>query len=125
MNDDNLRDETQPVRPAGAAPAPDHAPAPSAVATEGPSTQPPTTRRGFRERFRTGRGSRDGGRTFGLAALIASALAGVIVGGLGFAAVDAATGDDRGPGRDGWVQRGRPWPGRSRWHARRTPRRTR
>ena len=88
MSDDNSRDETQLVRPTGAAPEP-----------------APATRRGFRERLRSWRGSRDGGRTFGLAALIASALAGVIVGGLGFAAVDAATGDDHGPGRDGWVQR--------------------
>jgi hypothetical protein len=98
MSDDNSRDETQPVRPTGAAPdsAPDPAPDPAPA---------PATRRGFRERFRTWRGSRDGGRTFGLAALLASALAGVIVGGLGFAAVDAVAGDDHGPGRDGWVQR--------------------
>jgi len=112
MSDDNSRDETQPVRPTGPAPEPAPeaappapAPAPSAVGTEVSSAQSPAARRGFRERFRTWRSSGDGGRTFGLAALVASALAGVIVGGLGFAAVDAATGDDHGPGRDGWVHR--------------------
>ena len=68
------------------------------------STEPPAVRRGFRERLRTWRGSRDGARPFGLAALVASALAGIIVGGLGYAAIDAATGDDHGPGRSGWVQ---------------------
>jgi hypothetical protein len=105
MSDDNSRDETQPVRPAGEQSAPppseDAAAAPAAPAAP---VAAGSGRRGFRDRFRTLRSS-DGNRTFGLAALIASALAGVIIGGLGFAAVDAATGDDHGPGRDGWVQR--------------------
>ncbi len=81
-------DETQPVRPESA-------------------TVPPAERRGFRERFRSLRRSEDGDRTFGLAALVASALAGVIVGGLGLTAVHAITHD--GPGdrfdRGGLVQR--------------------
>lgn len=100
MSDDKPRDtpapqagdETQPVRAEG--------PGPAAAA-------PDVQRRGFRERLRSVRRS-DGSRTFGLAALIASALAGVIVGGLGAAAVGAITDDhdhDRGAGRGGWVQR--------------------
>jgi hypothetical protein len=100
MSDDKPRDtpapqagdETQPVRAEGPGPA-----------AEAPDVQ----RRGFRERLRSVRRS-DGSRTFGLAALIASALAGVIVGGLGAAAVGAITDDhdhDRGAGRGGWVQR--------------------
>jgi hypothetical protein len=96
MSDDTPHDETQPVRPAGAAPAPT---APADAATD-----PPVARRGFRERLRTWRGSRDGDRTYGLAALIASALAGIIVGGLGVATFQAVT-DDHGRDRDGWVQR--------------------
>jgi hypothetical protein len=90
-------DETQPVRPEGAAtPSPEPA-----------DPADPVARRGFRERFRSLRrpGGRD--RTFGLAALIASALAGVIIGSLGLTAVHAITHD--GPGdrfdRGGWVQR--------------------
>ena len=109
MSDD---DQTQPVRPGApaAAPTPAQAPTPAAEApseaADEPATPPPTPeRRGLRERLRSLRRS-DGNRTFGLAALIASALAGVIVGGLGFAAVHAVT-DDRG--RDGdrgaWVER--------------------
>ncbi len=66
----------------------------------GPATT--TSRRGFGERFRSLRRS-DGSRTFGLAALIASALAGVVVGGLGLAAVHAI-GDDGGRDRGGWMQ---------------------
>jgi hypothetical protein len=96
MSDDTPHDETQPVRPASASPAPTP---PTDAATE-----PPVARRGFRERLRTWRGSRDGDRTYGLAALIASALAGIIVGGLGVATFQAVT-DDHGRDRDGWVQR--------------------
>lgn len=103
MSDDKPHDETQPVRPAGAEPPP--TPPPTPAATEPPAAEYAAQRRGFRERLRTWRGSRDGDRTFGLAALIASALAGVIVGGLGWAAVSAAVDDDHRPGRDGWVQR--------------------
>jgi len=105
MSDDNSRDETQPVRPAGAqsalppppsddAPAAPDAPAPAPVAAG-------SGRRGFRDRFRTLRSS-DGSRSFGLAALVASALAGVIVGGLGVTAVQAVTNDHHD--RDGWMQ---------------------
>lgn len=109
MSDD---DQTQPVRPGApaAAPTPAQAPSPAAEApneaADAPATPPPTPeRRGFRERLRSLRRS-DGNRTFGLAALIASALAGVIVGGLGFAAVHAVT-DDGGRDRDrgAWVER--------------------
>lgn len=104
MSDD---DQTQPVRPG--APAPAAAPSPAAEAPSEAADQPvaaPTAgRRGFRERLRTLRRS-EGSRTFGLAALIASALAGVIVGGLGLAAVHAVT-DDHGRERDrgAWVER--------------------
>jgi hypothetical protein len=109
MSDD---DQTQPVRPGAPAAAPATTPPPAAQAPAEPPgegvTPPPTTeRRGFRERLRSLRRS-DGSRTFGLAALIASALAGVIVGGVGAAAVGAITDDhdhDRGAGRGGWVQR--------------------
>lgn len=120
MSDDKPRpaDETQPVRPEGATlPGPpaatpattpsadDGATAPSAAAPGAAYVAGPApARRGFRERLRSLRSS-DGSRTFGLAALIASALAGIIVGGLGFAAVHAVT--DDGPGdRGGWMQRG-------------------
>jgi hypothetical protein len=100
MSDD---DQTQPVRPgAPAADAPADAPADEPAGPAEPAAQ----RRGFRDRLRSLRRS-EGSRTFGLAALIASALAGVIVGGLGAAAVGAITDDDhdRGAGRGGWVQR--------------------
>lgn len=91
-NDDRTNDETQPVRAEG---APADAPAPEAAGSG---------RRGFRERLRALRRSEDGSRTFGLAALIASALAGIIVGGLGAATFHAVTHD--GPGeRPGWVHR--------------------
>ena len=110
MSDD---DQTQPVRPGAPAPAPTPAPAttpppaaeaPSEAAAE-PVAAPVAERRGFREGLRSLRRS-DGSRTFGLAALIASALAGVIVGGLGLAAVHAVT-DDRGRDHDrgAWVER--------------------
>lgn len=107
MSDD---DQTQPVRPGAPAPAPAPAPTP-APAAEAPSdadepvAAPAAERRGFRERLRSLRRS-DGSRTFGLAALIASALAGVIVGGLGLAAVHAVT-EDRGRDHDAgaWVER--------------------
>jgi hypothetical protein len=112
MSDDKPRDlptdfpadQTQPVRPGAALPpapgaAPDPAPAGGAAAYE-PAVAQPAARRGFRDRFRSLR-STDGSRTFGLAALVASALAGVIVGGLGGAAVHAVTdGHDRG----GWME---------------------
>lgn len=104
MSDD---DQTQPVRPGAPTPAPASPPAPAADAPTPAADEAAATaeRRGFRERLRSLRRS-DGNRTFGLAALIASALAGVIVGGLGFAAVHAVT-DDRGRDRDrgAWVER--------------------
>lgn len=91
MSDD---DQTQPVRPGD----------PAVTPAASPAATPPTTgRRGFRERLRALRRS-DGSRTFGLAALIASALAGVIVGGLGYAAIDAVS-DDRDHDRGAWVER--------------------
>ena len=108
MSDDTPRpgdhDETQPVRPAGAQaalptppPSEDTADAADAPVATG------SGRRGFRERFRAARQS-DGQRAYSLGALIASALAGIIVGGLGLATVQAVT--DDGPGdRGGWVQR--------------------
>ncbi len=77
-------DETQPVRHEGDGTLP---PPPAAAATDGTPTSDAGAapgRRGFRERLRTWRRS-EGDRTFGLAALIASALAGIIVGGLGLA----------------------------------------
>lgn len=116
MSDDKPRDipqtpapndETQPVRPAGDAtsssePTPEPTPEPAPA----PSAYDPTEvagRRGFRERLRRVRTSEDG-RAFSLGALIASALAGVIVGGLGAAALDAVV--DNGPRHEGpWVQR--------------------
>ncbi len=113
MSDDKPRDtpqaprpddETQPVRADGppadepaAAPAPEPAaPAPA------PALAAPTERRGFRDRLRRVRTS-EGNRAYSLGALIASGLAGVIVGGLGAAALHAVTDGphDRGP----WVQR--------------------
>lgn len=92
-----MNDETQPVRAEGTPDAPAPEPAGSG-------------RRGFRERLRTLRRSRDGSRTYGLAALIASALAGIIVGGLGSTALDAVTHDGQRD-RDGWVQRDGRGPG--------------
>ena len=84
-------DETQPVRPQGG-----QEPASVAAATSDPAAGPGGSR------FRRWRNQQRGDRTFGLAALIASALAGVIVGGLGVTAVQAVTDDhDRG----GWVER--------------------
>lgn len=116
MNDDKPRgtpaDETQPVRPDGTLPpapspaaspaaSPDPAPAAASTAYE-PGAGPPVGRRGFRDRFRSLRSS-DGSRTFGLGALVASALAGVIVGGLGGAVVHAVTDDHP---RGGWAEHG-------------------
>ncbi|SEB58295.1 hypothetical protein SAMN04489844_0594 [Nocardioides exalbidus] len=109
-------DETQPVRPEGApvdqpaartpagqAPTDETSalpPAPPyAAATVPPAA--PAARRGFRERFRGVRRG-DGNRAFSLGALIASALAGVIVGGLGVTAVHAVTND--GPDRGDFSQ---------------------
>ena len=107
MTDEKPRpdDETQPVRPEGAASLPTPpdpaASAPVPAASEAQTTDP-VARRGFRERLGRLRTS-TGSRTFGLAALIASALAGLIVGGLGFAAVHAID-DDGGRDRGGWMQ---------------------
>ncbi|MBL0749310.1 hypothetical protein [Nocardioides baculatus] len=95
-------DETQPVRrDGGLPPAPDPAPVAPAATAAAPE---PVGRRGFRERFSSLRRSDGRDRTYGLAALIASALAGVIVGGLGLTVVHAITHD--GPGdRGGWAER--------------------
>jgi hypothetical protein len=106
-------DQTQPVRPQGQPePAPDAQPtaepAPSAAAAAGPDPSPvaattPATAPGARwGRLRRWRSQPRGDRAFGLGALIASALAGVIVGGVGTAVFHAVTDDhDRG----GWVER--------------------
>jgi hypothetical protein len=102
-------DETQPVRPEG---APVDQPAAESAAT--PSAAPaapvaePAAKRGFRERFRRARGA-DGDRAFSLGALIASALAGIIVGGLGATAVHAVGHD--GPDRGNWSQQRGPMGG--------------
>lgn len=107
---DKQDDETQPVRPEGAAdlpsapgtaesPTTDGFPAASAAAAPAPAAA--TGRRGFRERFRAARQS-DGNRAYSLGALIASALAGVIVGGVGVATFQAVT-DDRHDG-PGWIE---------------------
>lgn len=108
MSDEKPRpdDETQPVRPEGAAslptpPDPDPA-APAPTASEAHTTEP-VARRGFRERLGRLRRTEGSDRSYGLAALIASVLAGIIVGGLGFAAVHAI-GDDGGRDRGGWMQ---------------------
>jgi hypothetical protein len=109
---DKPGDETQPVRrqgepePAPASqPAPEPAPAPTGSASASgpaPGPGPATSDPAAGSRFRRWRNQQRGDRTFGLAALVASALAGVIVGGLGTAVVDAVTDDhDRG----GWVER--------------------
>lgn len=101
MSDDKPRpaDETQPVRPEGGATLP---PATATPPATPPDAEPAAERRGFRARLRSLRRS-DGSRAFGLAALIASAVAGIIVGGLGFAAVHAIT-DDGPRDRAGWMQ---------------------
>ncbi|MDR7252342.1 hypothetical protein J2X46_001318 [Nocardioides sp. BE266] len=112
---DTPGDETQPVRPAGetAPDAPAATPAPEAEATReaGPAAAASTaaaTGPGW-GRFRRWRNQSRGDRTFSLGALIASALAGLIVGGLGTAVVHAVTDDhDRG----GWVERRGPMMGR-------------
>ena len=107
-------DRTQPVRAEGpevdeptARPAPE--PATESAPESAPGSAPAAAtaasaeRRGFHERLRRVRTS-DGSRTFSLGALIASALAGVIVGGLGAAALHAVA--DDGPRHHGpWVQR--------------------
>jgi hypothetical protein len=132
MNDDKPSagppgDETQPVRPipaqpglptpppaaaAGETPAEERATAtiePAAEQPGGPTAAAPATaaagagRRGFRDRLGRLRSS-DGNRAFGLAALIASALAGVIIGGLGVTAVQTVTDDHHD--HDAWMQRG-------------------
>ena len=89
-----------------------------------PGTEPVVGKPRFRDRFK--RVGADGSsRTFGLAALIASTLAGVIVGGLGGMALHAAVDDDGpdrgvfrhgpgqwGPGGDGGGERGEHFGGR-------------
>ena len=104
---DKPGDETQPVRPQDPA-APTAQPTPEPTPTAPPAAEPvaaatPAAAAGSREsRFRRWRRQQAGDRTFGLAALIASALAGVIVGGVGTAVFHAVTDDhDRG----GWVER--------------------
>ncbi|MCY4726907.1 hypothetical protein NYO98_11520 [Nocardioides sp. STR2] len=111
MSENDEQDETQPVRRDGAATPPPAAA--GSIPTAPPVTEPapaaatpaeaPVARRGFRERLRAARRS-DGSRAYSLGALVASALAGIIVGGLGVSAIDAVAGDDHGPGRDGWVR---------------------
>lgn len=124
MSDKNTpqADETAPIagRPAAPAPAPapaDPAPAdaPDAAAydvPDDPSRAGPTAKRSWRERLRRGTAA-GGGRTFGLGALIAGALAGLIIGGLGGGAIGAAlSGDDHDRGdRFGQVERGFPGDG--------------
>ena len=100
---DTQDDETQPVRPEAPADLP---PAP-ATTTEETAAPAATARRGFRQRFRSLRSS-DGNRTYGLAALIASALAGIIVGGLSGMAFHAAV-DDDGPDRGVFRHGPGPW----------------
>ncbi len=96
-------DETQPVRPEGAAALP-QPPATTAAPAASEAYEPaPAARRGFRERFGSLRRTQGGDRSYGLAALIASALAGIIVGGLGLTAVHAIAHD--GPGDRGrWME---------------------
>lgn len=105
---DESADQTQPVRPEGttppAAPEPETPPGvdPVAAAPAAPAAYAaPVERRGLRERFRRVR-SADGSRAFSLGALVASALAGVIVGGLGTAVFHAVTDDHD---QIGWVER--------------------
>jgi len=90
----------QPGGPTAAAPA---------VAPAAPATAPGAAgagRRGFRDRLGRLRSS-DGNRAFGLAALLASALAGVIIGGLGVTAVQAVTDDHHDhDDHEAWMQRG-------------------
>lgn len=103
---DTHDDETQPVRREAAADLP---PAPAAADTAAPAAAVPgaPARRGFRERFRAARQS-DGNRAYSLGAVIASALAGVIVGGLGGMALHAAV-DDHGPDRGVFRHGPGPW----------------
>jgi hypothetical protein len=116
------RDETQPVRRQAEGEPPVEAPAEAPAASEaagpgvGPAAAPAAAPRGFRQRLRGWRTSGDGSRAYSLGALIASALAGVIVGGAGLATVQAIADDGdrpgwfehRGPmGRDGFWDRDR------------------
>ena len=110
MSENDKQDETQPVRPDGAvtpAPAAGSIPDAPPVAEQAPAAAAAAAaraeRRGFRERFRAARQS-DGDRAYSLGALIASALAGIIVGGIGLVTVQAVT-DDGPRDRGGWVQR--------------------
>ena len=129
MTDDKPRpdDETQPVRPEGAArsrTAPDPATAAPRAGPRRRRSPPPRRPAAASASASAACAARTAARTFGLAALIASALAGIIVGGLGFAAVHAI-GDDGGRDRGGWCSSAtaddlvRSWR-----HARRPARRT-
>lgn len=85
---------TEPVRPASAGPDP----TPTAPPAVPPADEQVAEKRSFRDRFRRV-GSDGTGRTFGLAALIASTLAALIVGGFAGAAIHAGSdgvGGDRG-----------------------------
>ena len=118
---DKPGDETQPVRPQdpaapAAPPTPEPTPEPTSpapAAAQAPEAAPATPAAtpaaapaaapgpGW-GRVRRWRSQQPGDRAFGLGALIASALAGIIVGGVGTAVFHAATDDhDRG----GWVER--------------------
>lgn len=94
-DDDKLSaSETQPVRSSPpvppAAQEPEHAP----VQPQGQSqAAPPAGPATWRERWRN-----RGDRRFPLAALLASTLAALIIGGLGGAAIHAVVDDDHGPG---------------------------
>ena len=81
---------TEPVRPTGGGePAPAQRPPAPPPTSDAPVSEKPS----FRDRFRRVGG--DGSsRTFGLAALLASTLAALIVGGLGGAAISAGLDDD-------------------------------
>ncbi|CUR57170.1 hypothetical protein NOCA1120408 [metagenome] len=100
---DKPGDETQPVRPQdpaapAAQPTPEPTPEPTPTAAPAPAAAPGP---GW-GRVRRWRSQQPGDRAFGLGALIASALAGIIVGGVGTAVLHAVTDDhDRG----GWVER--------------------
>ena len=114
MSENDKQDETQPVRPDGVVtPAPVSIPDAPPAAEQAPAAPAPSAapaaRRGFRERFRAARQS-DGDRAYSLGALIASALAGIIVGGIGLATVQAVA-DDGSRDRGGWVQRDDHGPG--------------
>jgi hypothetical protein len=118
-------DETAPIAgqrpPAGSAPA-GASPAPGASPASAPPADPPVAaygssaddpqgtpgKRSWRERLRRGTAA-GGGRTFGVTALVAGTIAGLLVGGLGGVAIGAAfSDDDRRGDRIGHVERGYP-----------------